>query len=327
MMRALTAVALVVGSVAAPAGAQIVINEFNSGTPDFIELRNVSSGPVDVSGWIVASWYSDSSATPTAEPVFQIPPGTVIPGFGFLVLQEFGTAGQPGTLPNSMYVGFNYFWIDSRTIEIALYDNHKVGVDYVYQNWYGGAQAPHLPAGLKWTGTLGPQSGKGDEVRRVTDIDTDDASDWTKSPGSGTPGEKNPGQQDCILLTTYGEPCPGFLGDHPQIATYDCPSAGEQFSLYIHGGVGGSMAYVLIGLEEGDTPIFGGECSLRVEPLLPFFLPVPLGGSGAGGGSAIVTGYFPPGSDGSSVTLQVFNENAGATSGYTASTGVRLTVP
>src|SRR6185503_20181853 len=69
-----------------PVGAleSVMINEILAHTDeplfDYIELYNHSSLPVDVSG----CWLSDERNTN----VFQIPPGTVIPGPGFVAFDQ-----------------------------------------------------------------------------------------------------------------------------------------------------------------------------------------------------------------------------------------------
>lgn len=199
-LRIASALCLLLLAVAAP--AQVLINEFDSGTPDAIELHNRGFAPVDVGGWSVSTWFRDGgTGAMTAETPFTIPAGTMIPAGGFLVLQENGTPGSPGTLPNSIFVGINYLWTSTRSIEIALFDNTNTGVDYVFANRGGGGNpAPNLPAGQSWTGTL--SSSASNDVWRNQNQDNDAASDWTVQTGN-TFGALNPGQSiaDPVTLT------------------------------------------------------------------------------------------------------------------------------
>lgn len=179
--------------LASAASAQVVINEVFTGTPDHIELRNCSGAPIDVSGWTVASSYATvAGAAPTLEATLTLPAGTIIPSGGFLICEENGTAQAPGTLPNSISSGFNYFWVANRTLEVWLLDAGGNGVDYVYRNVFNNGTAPNLPAGTNWTGSL--TSGVGDDVARNTDLDSDDALDWTIAAIPATTNTENAGQ-------------------------------------------------------------------------------------------------------------------------------------
>lgn len=322
-MRAIASVFLTL-TCGVTAHAQLMINEFNTGTPDYLELRNKSGVALDISGWTVKSWYSTgSSSAVTAEPFFTLPAGTVIPAGGHLVLQETGTPGSPGTLPNSMSQGFNYFWTDARTIEIAVVDGQGIGVDYVYLNWFGNPPKPNLPANLKWTGSL--SSGLGDQVRRLGDDDTDDASDWVKDPGSGTPGVLNPGQTDCSFFTPYGTACSGSGGFLPVLAHEGCPGPGDSLGLALTGALGGAQSMFVFGANQAAVPIAGG-CSLLVTPIA-LALPIPLGGSGPGAGSVLLFGTIPPGvPSGTRFTLQVFVQDGGGAGGFAATAGSELEV-
>jgi hypothetical protein len=71
----------------------VVINEVmahSSGTaPDWIELYNTSGSAIDISGW----YLSDSDRELTSAEAYQIPNGTTIPAYGYVVFYEnaFGT--------------------------------------------------------------------------------------------------------------------------------------------------------------------------------------------------------------------------------------------
>jgi hypothetical protein len=78
-------------------GCPIVINEIlahsHADAPDWIELHNISSVPVDIGGWSL----SDSAGN---RDKFVIDPGTVVDPFGYIVFYEnthFGNALNPGT--------------------------------------------------------------------------------------------------------------------------------------------------------------------------------------------------------------------------------------
>lgn len=185
------ALAFMVLAVSVAAQGPVRVNGFSTGTPDHVELINCSSVAVDVSGWTVATAYS-LGAGAVAETPFVLPGAagsgtTVIPAGGFLILEEFGTAGAPGTLPNSIAVGFNYFWIAARTTIVWITDDAGIGQDYVYRDFSGEGGAPFLPGGTSWVSAAGTYTGgTTDFSERLNDIDTDTSVDWGDVPAATT---------------------------------------------------------------------------------------------------------------------------------------------
>lgn len=207
-------------AIAAP--AQVVINEFHTGSPDWVELRNVSGVAFDFGGWSVTT-YQSTSGVPVLEGTFTIPYGTVVPSAGFLILQEYGAPGMPGPLPCSLSTGFNYGWAQGRSVEVILRSPQQMAADYVYRKGSGGPQAPpHLPPGAAWAGIF---SAIGDGCARATDQDTDTASDWHVT--SATPCASNSGQstgQNVVLnVATSG------AGDVSVIIQTTPPLPGAEF--------------------------------------------------------------------------------------------------
>ncbi len=86
------------GDPAAPHGG-IVINEIlthvNLPLEDAVELQNITNSKVDVGGWFL----SDDRTDPGSLRKFRIPPGSMIPPGGFLVLYEYQFNPDPGTPP------------------------------------------------------------------------------------------------------------------------------------------------------------------------------------------------------------------------------------
>lgn len=68
---------------------------------DFVELRNVTAGAVDISGW----WLSDSAGDLTK---FRVPAGTVVPAFGYLAL-----TGASTELPFDLSAGGGEVYLSS----------------------------------------------------------------------------------------------------------------------------------------------------------------------------------------------------------------------
>jgi len=171
------------------APAQVVINEFSCGTPDWVELRNTSGVPLDLGGWSVVT-YQTSSGAPVLEDTYTIPASTIVAAGQFLVLQEYGIADGPGSLPCAISIGFNLNWTSTRSVVVILRDAQQVAADYVYRQGPGGDPgAPNLPAGLTWTGAF---TQTGDDCARRHDADLDTAADWATT--TGTVCAANPGQ-------------------------------------------------------------------------------------------------------------------------------------
>lgn len=191
-LATLFVIALIIAPAALP--AQVQISEINRGTTDLVELANCSGVSLDVSGWVVVSWYGLSGgAALVPEASFTLPARTVIPAQGRLVLTEYGLPGGAGSLPGAMATGFNWTWVPGRALVVALLDANGVGIDYVFDDAFGTGGAPHLPAGTAWSGSLSGLASQ-DVLHRVRDIDTDSPSDWAFATGSGSPGSLNPGQ-------------------------------------------------------------------------------------------------------------------------------------
>lgn len=263
--------------------AQVVINEFNTGSPDFVELRNLSAAAVDVSGWTVATWASQGQ-TPQPETPFTFAAGTMIAGGGTLVLEENGTAGATGNLgPCAIRTGSNYAWGQSSSIVIALTDDLGGGVDYVYRNATQiPMPPPNLPSGTFWTGNL---FSFGSELRRDGDVDNDAAADWA-SGGSPTPCALNPGQ-------TAPTPVPAVL-----LALSTMGAGDATFSLTTTPAIPNAEYFGLYSTVDhtpnGSGPFFG----LGIDAIPFLYLPLapnsPFHGTTDAAGGAFVS--YPPGS-------------------------------
>lgn len=211
---------------ASSAGGQVVINEFFCGTPDWIELRNLSGVPVDLGGWSLST-YQASSGNPVLEGTFVLPPSTIIQSGGFLVLQEYGAAGLPGTLPCSLSIGFNLNWTSTRSVAVVLRNAQQVAVDYVYRQGPGGASgAPHLPSGQTWVGSYATT---GNGCARAHDVDSDLASDW--SGAVETVCAANPGQS-AMQPVSFGLSTNG-LGDATLSVATTPARPGAEFAMLI----------------------------------------------------------------------------------------------
>jgi len=309
-------------AAAAPiASAKVLINEINTGGADYVELRNPSAIPVDVSGWTVYSWIASGPGSLTAEAPFTFPPDTLIKGDSFLVVQEFGAAGQPGSLPLSISTGKNYLWTPSRTIEIALIDDAGRGVDYVYLNRHQNAPAPNLPSDLWWTGEVTP--GTGNRVIRIEDYDSNSGFDWLHSDGAGSPGALNEGQINCSFFKEYGDGCVGTGGFVPTLQSMSCPTPGGAVYFRVGDAMAGTQALLFFGRTGGNAPLPNG-CLIRIADLYGLMLPIPLGGAGPGRGVSILAGHLPAGVEKVGFTVQALILDPGAVGGVAATNAARV---
>jgi hypothetical protein len=250
-LRVLSLACLTICLALQAAPGQVVINEVQTGTPDYIELRNLGQSPVNIGGWVVATWQTTTTVL-SAEGQFTIPAGTTIPAEGFFVLQETGTPGTAGTIGAcSMRVGINYNWTNTRTIVVAL-TNAGQGVDYFFRNASGVVGTPNLPAGTTWSGTF---SSTGDSIVRTSNSDTNAASDWGIA-AAGSPCALNPGQSFIppvdFFLASQG------LGDVVMSITTNPPRPNREFYTLVSGQILsplGSGAIFGVGLDV--LPQFG----------------------------------------------------------------------
>ena len=233
-----------------PVHGQVVINEFNAGTPDFVEIRNLSlTQTVNVGGYTVES-YQSSGGTPAFEGSYTLPASIMLGPREEFVLEENGTAGAPtASFTCGVRTGYNYNWTNTRNIILILRDSSNQPLDYVYRNASGGASgAPNLPAGLTWAGSF---NASGNACSRLTDVDNNSANDWTASSAASACSD-NPGQTALppppppvqLLLTTTG------VGDIiASVQTTPALSNGEFWNLVSFQNNGGNGPLFGIGLD------------------------------------------------------------------------------
>jgi uncharacterized repeat protein (TIGR01451 family) len=101
---------------AGPAANSIVITELEPADPDAIEFMNVSTAPVDISGWQITVY--DPGSFPGPLITFTVPSSPQVPPGGLFRLTESGVS--PGTYPN-FNLGINISWVHSSSAnEIAV---------------------------------------------------------------------------------------------------------------------------------------------------------------------------------------------------------------
>ena len=184
-------------------GSSIVITEVNPNTPDEIEFMNVSTAPVNVSGWTI--YVYDIDVWPGAK-IFTIPAGTTCAAGQIFRLQEYGTA--PGAFPVFFY-GDNIDWTSDASSEIAvlLRDSSGNAIDFMCAALGNPASitSPQTIPATQWTGaTIAAPADLTFAYARIGNSDGNKATDWTTAtPGLGTvnPGLTTPFPGSITLVT------------------------------------------------------------------------------------------------------------------------------
>ncbi|HEX5012280.1 MAG TPA: hypothetical protein VFY71_17970, partial [Planctomycetota bacterium] len=125
-------------------------------------------------------------------------------------------------------------------------------------------------------------------------------------------------------ITAYGAGCAGSGGFVPALGVTGCATAGGAIEVSISQALGGSTAFMLLGLGQGSSPLKG--CTLLVDPVLPTIVPLGLAGSGAGNGSLVLPAILPPSIPDVLFTLQAWIQDAGAVKGWATTNGVQVSL-
>jgi len=138
----------------------VVVNEVlaHSDPPleDAIEIRNLQAGPVDLGGW----WLSDAKSSPYK---YQIPPGTTLPGNGYLVFYE------------------NQF--NNSDVASAPFSLSSASGDQVHLS----AAPAGLPNGLRHSVSFGPSANAISLGRHATSVGVDFVPLLSRTFGADTP--------------------------------------------------------------------------------------------------------------------------------------------
>ncbi|HEU0009059.1 MAG TPA: choice-of-anchor D domain-containing protein, partial [Verrucomicrobiae bacterium] len=170
--------------------SSIVITELDPGSPDAIEFMNVSSAPVDISGWQVSILDQVAITTPLN---FTFPAGSIAPPGALFTLTE-SVGAVPGVFPN-FFGGFNISWIGAfSNLAVQVRNTQGAVVDFATGSPLGAGVFffPTVPAS-EWSGG-GFQTPAQDGVtsyQRIGNADHNNASDWVIAPLSM--GAINPG--------------------------------------------------------------------------------------------------------------------------------------
>jgi len=176
------------GCLGDPTAATIVISEVNPHDEDSAEFTNVSGVAVDISGWRMVLY--DTDTWPEPKWTVAVPEGTVCPPGGIFTVHEAGTA--PGSYP-LFSTGGNIFWTVASETAVLLLDAAGEPVDFMCAQWaYAGQITNPTPIGPEhWQGDPVPASQTVETYRRTGNQDHDSATDWAHA--ASTIGTLNPG--------------------------------------------------------------------------------------------------------------------------------------
>lgn len=146
----------------------VVINEVFGGTPDYVELYNSGSTPVDLAGWLLET--NGCGPSLISLPAFNLAPGGYV-----RMLDDSGT-----NTADTIHLGINICWNQGEAGSAGLSDTFA-GMDFV--RWGGSITAP--PAGTGWLGGSAVAATGGFVLGRDSySTDTDMTADWCEQTGS-----------------------------------------------------------------------------------------------------------------------------------------------
>ncbi len=131
----------------------------------------------------------------------------------------------------------------------------------------------------------------------------------------------------CGTAFGYGTGCAGTGGFVPDLAITGCPTPGGSIMFSLTSALGGSVAFLILGLGH-DAVALGPGCPLLIGPTLPNVFNLPLSGSGPGGGILQFTDSITPAINTPvTVTMQVLVADPVGAGGYSSTNGVELFLP
>ncbi len=128
-------------------------------------------------------------------------------------------------------------------------------------------------------------------------------------------------------LQTHGSGCAGSGGHVPTLLTTSCPTVGTDLGVVVAGGLGGAWSLVVLGDHPASQPLFGTDCDLLLDPVRLPLLVQPLAGHGAGEGTVSLWGKIDSSVSGESLVVQAFVLDPGVPRGFSASAGLRISIP
>ena len=157
-------------------GGGVVLNEFDLGSEDKLELQNTGNAAANLSSWTVSAYWTGGSVTYTIPNPFSLPPGATV------VIHEGGSAAQNSA--GHLYIGSNISWANNVNGAATLADNLGAAKDFL--RW-GGDTTP-IPAGTTFTGSLASAPAGKTISRNANGTDTNAAADFINNdPTLGWP--------------------------------------------------------------------------------------------------------------------------------------------
>ncbi len=134
----------------------MLISELSLSSPDWIELVNVTSVPVDLEDWYV-EWFGTDGGGNTQTGILTIPAFTLPANSWVVLYDEVGGTGDPPDVDVSgtaIQYHENIWWV-AESSSAALYDASDNPHDFV--RWGGTTYDP--PSPLTWADTPGGPAG------------------------------------------------------------------------------------------------------------------------------------------------------------------------
>ncbi len=170
----------------------VLMVEIGMGNPDWVELLNLSGGPVNLLDWVIEWNGLDNNGAPVSGQL-QLPDYPLAAGDRVVVLDEWNGDGSPPTVgPGEIQFHENIWWGDSPGSALLVSDD-GAPVDFV--RWGGPDFGP--PSGVSWTDGPDYLPGSGDDdlslSRNPEILDTDSMDDWCQTfESQGLPNEPCP---------------------------------------------------------------------------------------------------------------------------------------
>lgn len=143
-----------------------------AGDADFVEITNLSSVPVDVSGLVVEAWTSTTLLNSIS-----IPSGTILPPNGVMVVHVGAGTDVPASFYFNMGGSVDNMFSSLATGVVITFDG--VIIDAVAANSYVWPAASGVTA-TDWSGNV-PGSGGFAGISRTASTDSNTATDWSVS--------------------------------------------------------------------------------------------------------------------------------------------------
>jgi uncharacterized repeat protein (TIGR01451 family) len=183
----------------------VLISEVETIANERVELSNLSSNAVDISGWRMI--FYDPSSWPVPKGSFTVPAGTVCPGLGVFEVRDYGT--YPGAYP-IFYAGIGLTWNSSsfqNQDAVLLLDGSGSVIDFfcAVDAYPPLVTVPVSLGGNVWNGPpVAANLNSSRTYQRSGHADNNNAADWTT--GTNNFGLRNPGLHLPLIAASASSP-------------------------------------------------------------------------------------------------------------------------